>query len=128
MMEAAQETDDVGHKLGDWLNFRQAIHLQSVLQADVQSADPLPAHIQRAVPISPAALALHVDKLRAQLAESITQGAPAGSGLTLIQMPAAELIEPVDPKTAYAPYRRIHAAHQLLRTSSASERPRFWAK
>jgi hypothetical protein len=118
MMEAAQETDDVGHKLGDWLNFRQAIHLQSVLQADVQSADPLPAHIQRAVPISPAALALHVDKLRAQLAESITQGAPAGSGLTLIQMPAAELIEPVDPKTAYAPYRRFHAAHQRQMESS----------
>lgn len=112
MLEPAQETEDVGQKLGDWLNFRQAIHLQGVLQADVSSADPLPAHIQRASPISPAALANHVDKLRAQLAESITQGAPAGSGLALIQMPAADLDEPVDPKTAFAPYRRFHAAHQ----------------
>lgn len=112
MMELAQENEDVGQKLGDWLNFRQAIHLQSVLQADVHNADPLPAHIQRAAPISPAALAAHVDKLRAQLAESITQGAPAGSGLARIQMPAAEWSGLVDPKTAFAPYRRFHAAHQ----------------
>jgi hypothetical protein len=118
MMEPAQETEDVGQKLGDWLNFRQAIHLQSVLQADVKTAEPLPPHIQRAVPISPAALAIHVDKVRAQLAESITQGAPAGSGLALIQMPAAELSEPLDPKTAFAPYRRFHAAHQRQMESS----------
>jgi hypothetical protein len=118
MMEAVQATEDVGHKLGDWLNFRQAIHLQSVLQTDVKTADPLPAHIQRAAPIGPAALAIHVDKVRAQLAESITQGAPAGSGLALIQMPAAELGDPVDPKTAFAPYRRFHAAHQRQMESS----------
>lgn len=112
MLEPAQETEDVGQKLGDWLNFRQAIHLQGVLQSDINSADPLPAHIQRVAPISPTALANHVDKVRAQLAASITQGAPAGSGLALIQMPAAELDEPIDPKTAFAPYRRFHAAHQ----------------
>lgn len=116
MMEAVQGTEDVGHKLGDWLNFRQAIALQSVLQAGqngkTPETPPLPAHLQRAAPISPTALANHVDKVRAQLAESITQGAPAGSGLALIQMPAAELDEPIDPKTAFAPYRRFHAAHQ----------------
>ena len=112
MMEAAQTTEDVGHKLGDWLNFRQAIALQSVLQARPSGTEALPAHLQRAASISPAALAVHVDKVRAQLAESITQGAPAGSGLALIQMPAADLDEPLDPKTAFAPYRRFHAAHQ----------------
>ena len=116
MMEAVQATEDVGHKLGDWLNFRQAIALQSVLQTGpngkAPETQPLPAHLQRAAPINPIALANHVDKIRAQLAESITQGAPAGSGLVLIQMPAAELEEPIDPKTAFAPYRRFHAAHQ----------------
>ena len=112
MMEAVQATEDVGQKLGDWLNFRQAIALQCVLQAGPSGTEPLPAHLQRAAPISPAALASHVDKIRAQLTESITQGAPAGSGLALIQMPAADLDDPVDPKTAFAPYRRFHAAHQ----------------
>lgn len=112
MMEAVQATEDVGQKLGDWLNFRQAIALQSALQAGPGGTQALPPHLQRAAPISPAALAKHVDKIRAQLTESITQGAPAGSGLALIQMPAAELDEPVDPKTAFGPYRRFHAAHQ----------------
>jgi hypothetical protein len=116
MMEAVQATEDVGRQLGDWLNFRQAIALQSVLQAGQNGKDPetqpLPAHLQRSAPISPTALANHVDKVRAQLAESITQGAPAGSGLAFIQMPAAEFEEPIDPKTAFAPYRRFHAAHQ----------------
>jgi hypothetical protein len=131
MMEPAQATEDVGHKLGDWLNFRQAITLQSVLQAGphgkAPEIQPLPAHLRRAATISPAALANHVDKVRAQLAESITQGAPSGSGLALIQMPAAELDEPIDPKTAFAPYRRFHAAHQrqmenTLRSLRASVR------
>ena len=112
MMEAVQATEDVGRQLGDWLDFRQAIALQSVLQAGPNPSETLPAHLQRAAPIKPGALANHVDKVRAQLAESITQGAPAGSGLALIQMPAAELDEPIDPKTAFAPYRRFHAAHQ----------------
>ena len=112
MMDAVQATEDVGQKLGDWLNFRQAIALQSVFQAAPGGTEPLPAHLQRAASISPAALAVHVDKVRAQLAESITQGAPAGSGLALIQMPAADLDEPIDPKTAFAPFRRFHAAHQ----------------
>jgi hypothetical protein len=53
-----------------------------------------------------------VDKVRAQLVESITQGAPAGSGLARIDMPAPVLNEPVEIKTAFEPYRRFMAAHQ----------------
>ena len=66
MMEAVQATEDVGRQLGDWLNFRQAIALQSVLQAGPNPSEPLPAHLQRAAPISPNVLANHVDKVRAQ--------------------------------------------------------------
>jgi predicted trehalose synthase len=50
--------------------------------------------------------------VRAQLVESITRGAPAGSGLTRIDMPAPVLDEPVEIKTAFEPYRRFVAAHQ----------------
>jgi hypothetical protein len=63
-------------------------------------------------PLAPGALARHVDKVRAQLVESITQGAPAGSGLARIDMPAPVLDAPVEIKTAFAPYRRFVAAHQ----------------
>jgi len=115
LLAPARQAEDVGQKLGDWLDFRQAIALHGVLPPDTASAAqaaPLPAHVQRMALIAPEALARHVDKVRAQLVESITQGAPAGSGLTRIDMPAPVLDEPVEIKTAFEPYRRFVAAHQ----------------
>jgi hypothetical protein len=115
MLAPARQAEDVGHKLGDWLDFRQAIALHGVLPPETASAAPpapLPAHVQRMALIAPEALAQHVDKVRAQLAESITRGAPAGSGLARIDMPAPVLDEPVEIKTAFEPYRRFVAAHQ----------------
>ena len=115
LLAPARQAEDVGRKLGDWLDFRQAIALHGVLPpetARAAQAAPLPAHVQRMALIAPEALAKHVDKVRAQLAESITQGAPAGSGLARIDMPAPVLDEPVEIKTAFEPYRRFVAAHQ----------------
>ncbi|WP_299514923.1 DUF3348 family protein [uncultured Limnohabitans sp.] len=111
MLDAAQAGEGVGQKLGDWLNFRQAIALHGVLQNDAAPA-PIPGHQQRAAPISPQALAAHVEKVRAQLTESVLQGAPPGSGLARIDMPPPELDDPPEPKTAFEPYRRFLAAHQ----------------
>jgi hypothetical protein len=115
LLAPARQAEDVGQKLGDWLDFRQAIALHGVLNpettSDAQTAN-LPAHVQRMALIAPEALARHVDKVRAQLVESITQGAPAGSGMARIDMPAPVLDEPVEIKTAFAPYHRFVAAHQ----------------
>ena len=115
LIAPARQAEDVGQKLGDWLDFRQAIALHGVLPPDTASAAqaaPLPAHVQRMHLLAPEALARHVDKVRAQLVESITQGAPAGSGLARIDMPVPVLDEPVEIKTAFEPYRRFVAAHQ----------------
>ena len=115
LLAPVRQAEDVGQKLGDWLDFRQAIALHGVLPPETASAAqaaPLPAHVQRMAPLAPEALARHVDKVRAQLVASITQGAPAGSGLARIDMPAAVLDEPVEIKTAFDPYRRFVAAHQ----------------
>ncbi|PUE10427.1 DUF3348 family protein [Limnohabitans sp. T6-20] len=112
MIDAAPVADDVGQKLGDWLNFRQAIALHGVLNPDQQPAAPQPAYLRRAGLMTAEALTRHVDKVRAQLEQSIAQGASSGSGLTRIDMPSAELDEPIEPKTAYEPYRRFYAAHQ----------------
>ena len=115
MLAPARQAEDVGQKLGDWLDFRQAIALHGVLNPesapDQQPAAP-PPHVRRMAQIAPEALARHVDKVRAQLVESITRGAPAGSGLARIDMPAPVLDEPVEIKTAFEPYRRFVAAHQ----------------
>jgi hypothetical protein len=110
-IDAGPVADDVGQKLGDWLNFRHAIALHGVLNPE-QNAAPQPAHLRRAGVMTAEALTRHVDKVRAQLEQSIAQGAPSGSGLTRIDMPPAELDEPIEPKTAFEPYRRFYAAHQ----------------
>lgn len=115
LLAPARPAEDAGQKLGDWLDFRQAIALLGVLSpetaSDQQPAAP-PPHVRRMALLAPEALAKHVDKVRAQLVESITQGAPAGSGLARIDMPAPVLDEPVEIKTAFEPYRRFMAAHQ----------------
>ena len=112
MLHAVPVADDVGQRLGDWLNFRQAISLHGVLNPEQPLNSPQPAHVRRAGAMSAAALTRHVDKVRAQLEQSIVQGAPSGSGMARIDMPPAELDAPMEPKTAYEPYRRFYAAHQ----------------
>ena len=109
LLDAARTSEDVGQKLGDWLDFRQAIALHAVLHPE----QPIEvATSPRAPRLSADALRQHVHKVRAALEQSIVQGAPPGSGLTPISMPAAELDEPIEPKTAFEPYRRFQAAHQ----------------
>lgn len=115
LLAPARQVEDVGQKLGDWLDFRQAIALHGVLHPEprpAQASNARPAKASRTAQMAPGALARHVDKVRAQLAESITQGAPVGSGLVRIEMPAPVLDEPMELKTAFEPYRRFVAAHQ----------------
>lgn len=111
MLHAAQITEDVGQQLGDWLNFRQAIALHGLLNPEQVLAHE-PTHLRRPTFMNAEALRRHIDKVRAQLEQSITQGAPTGSGLTRIDMPAPTLDEPMEAQTAYEPYRRFYAAHQ----------------
>ena len=54
----------------------------------------------------------HVYKVRTALEQSILQGAAPGSGWSRIELPRAELGEPMDPQTAFEPYRRYLNAHQ----------------
>jgi hypothetical protein len=101
--------EDVGHRLGDWLNFRQAIALHSLLGI---APAPLSAPLRQAPLMGREALSEHVHQVRTALEQSIVQGAAQGSGLSRIDMPRAELDEPIEPKIAFEPYRRFMAAHQ----------------
>ncbi len=113
MMGVAVREEDVGHQLGHWLNFRQAIALHKLLgQTSTPMSTPLSSHSGRGTGMSREALRAHVDKVRTALEQSILQGAAQGSGLSRIDMPLAELVEPIDPKTAFEPYRRFMASHQ----------------
>jgi hypothetical protein len=112
MLDAAPSSEDVGQKLGDWLDFRQAIALHGLLNPEASNDQTLPAHVRRAGLMSAEALARHFDKVKASLEQSIAQGAPSGTGLARIEMPPATLDEPIEPKIAFEPYRRFYAAHQ----------------
>ncbi len=115
MLAPARLTEDVGQKLGDWVDFRQAIALHGVLHPETASDSPattLPTRVQGMTVVAPEALTRHVNKVREQLVESITQGAATGSGLARIDMPTLDLDESVDFKTVFEPYRRFLAAHQ----------------
>jgi len=120
MADSAPAGDDVGQKLGDWLNFRHAIALHGVLNPEPQPAAQ-PGHTSRANRVSAESLNRHVDKVRAQLEQSIMQGAPPGSGLARIEMPPPELDEPIEIKTAFEPYRRFYAAHQRQMESTVQK-------
>ena len=120
MADSAPAGDDVGQKLGDWLNFRHAIALHAALNPDPQPA-ARPVHANRANRVSAESLTRHVDKVRAQLEQSILQGAPPGSGLARIDMPPPELDEPLEIKTAFEPYRRFYAAHQRQMESAVQK-------
>lgn len=109
MFDAASAPEDVGQRLADWLHFRQAIVLHGVLHPQSQATPAPPTRTPR---LSAAALRQHVTRVRAALEQSIQQGAPAGSGLARIDMPAAVLDEPIEVKTAFEPYRRFLTAHQ----------------
>jgi hypothetical protein len=112
MLEAVQPSEDVGQKLGDWLDFRQAIALHGLLNPESPVEQALPAHQRRASLMTPEALTRHFDKVKASLEQSIGQGAPSGTGLSRIEMPPATFDEPLEPKIAFEPYRRFYAAHQ----------------
>lgn len=110
LLEAAPVQEHLGQKLGDWLNFRQAIALHGVLTPELGLAPPASAN--RTPLMTAEALTRHVEKVRVDLAHAITHGAPAGSGMARLEMPAAELDHPIEPKTAFEPYRRFYSLQQ----------------
>ncbi len=109
LIGVAAQAEDVGHRLGDWLNFRQAIALHKLL-ADAPA--PMTPPGRRAALMHAEDLRTHVYKVRAALEQSIVQGAAPGSGLSSIDLPLAELDQPIDPQPAFEPCRRYLNAHQ----------------
>jgi hypothetical protein len=104
------EPVEVGQKLSDWLDFRHAIALQGLLDQTELSAQ----HTAPAARIRINAQVLHTrfDEVRLALECSITKGIAPAPRLARIAPPDAQLLEPIDPKTAFEPYRRYLGAHQ----------------
>ena len=109
MVNAATEPGDVGQRLGDWLNFRQAIALQGFMgSVDTSSTPP----VQATVRVNAAVLRARFAKVRAALEQSIVQGTPPAPGMAHIELPPPELVQPIDPRSAFDPFRRYCTGQQ----------------
>ena len=109
LVDAAADLGDVGQRLGDWLDFRHAIALQSFIGA---VDDPNAELAQPTARVDPQVLRERFAQVRAALEHSIAQGSVPAPGLPRIEMPQAELDQPIDPKTAFDPFRRFCTGHQ----------------
>lgn len=109
MVEAGTDIGDVGQRLGDWLNFRQAIALQAFIG---QVDDPLALPAKPTARVDATVLRRRFDEVREALEQSILKGTVPALGLARIELPSAELDHPIDPKTAFDPFRRYALGHQ----------------
>jgi hypothetical protein len=107
LLEPQFAPDNVGERLGQWLDFRQAIPLHALLQSGEPPATPAPT---RAV-ADAATVRAHVDKTRALLSESILRAAPV-PGTPRIPLPTNAPERPLKLAQAWEPYRRYASTHQ----------------
>ncbi len=109
MADAVADTTDVGQSLGDWLDFRQAIALQGFIGA---VDDPAAQTVQATARVDADVLRKRFAHVRQALEQSIVQGSVPAPGLARIDLPAPELEHPIDPKTAFDPFRRYSIGQQ----------------
>lgn len=109
LVDAAVHAGDVGQRLGDWLHFRHAIALQGFI-GEVDNPHALPA--EPTARVDATILRQRFTKVRAALEHSIAHGSAPAPGMPRIEVPATELAQPIDPKTAFDPLRRYGNGHQ----------------
>ena len=109
MADAAADIGDVGQSLGDWLDFRQAIALQAFIGT---VDDPATVPAQPTARVDAVVLRRRFNEVRTALEQSILKGTVPALGLVRIELPFAELDHPIDPKTAFDPFRRYCTGHQ----------------
>lgn len=109
LVDAAVAPGEVGQQLADWLDFRHAIALQAFIgTVDDPEAPPAQARAR----VDATVLRQRFGQVRVALEQSIVQGTVPAPGMPRIEMPSPELEQPIDPKTAFDPFRRFCVGHQ----------------
>lgn len=109
LVDATVDAGDIGQRLGDWLHFRHAIALQGLL-GEVDKPDAMTA--QPTARVDATVLRQRFADVRTALEASITKGSAPAPGMARIEQPETELAHPIDPKTAFDPFRRYGLGHQ----------------
>ena len=108
-LDASADSGDVGQRLGDWLDFRQAIALQAFIGSVDDASTPQAVPTAR---VDADVLHRRFAQVRAALEQSIVGGSVPAPGLARIELPPVELEHPIDPKTAFDPFRRYSIGQQ----------------
>ena len=108
LIDDSVDPGDVGVRLGDWLDFRQAIALQSLIGQLEQPSAPVAATAR----VDAQVLQRRLREVRQALERAITEGTPPAPGLPRIEWPEVELAQPIDAKTAFDPFRRCALGQQ----------------
>lgn len=106
---------DFAEKLGQWIDFADAITLCAVHNAC--TAIP-PGTKSGAQPVARLAIAQEFDRMRVVLENSIRVSCSLNAGQTRLALPIPKLGTPIEDASAYEPYRRFHLAHQRDMESS----------
>lgn len=109
IVDAAGPGTAFAQQLGAWIHFADAIALSAVHGEGIASMPKMQSEARVA---AHAAARAEFDRMRAMLAQSITDSFSPGQGKTHIKLPAPMLEPPTDLAAAYTPYRRFYEAHQ----------------
>lgn len=115
MVDAVQAGNAFAEKLGSWVHFTDAITLHAVhgdSRADSSS-------MRSGAPSGARADAgREFERVQAFLVTSITRSCSPNAGQAHIALPTPALALPMNPATAFVPYRRFYEAHQRDMESS----------
>ena len=110
VVDDGESKQDFAERLGQWLNFADAITLHAA-----QGPASTPAAPGAARPVDNVELEAELARVRTALANSITASCSPDGGETRIKLPTPKTgadMAAIDVAVAYEPYRRFYQAHQ----------------
>ena len=109
VLDTADPTPAFAEKLGQWIDFADAIRLTGVHKANTARAP----HAQPALPsMAGDALGAAFARMRIGMENTITKNSAPSTARVRSELALPKLEAPLDDVKLYAPFRRYHQAHQ----------------
>lgn len=115
IVEVAESKQLFAERLGQWLDFSDAITLHAAQHASAADSSATPPGLQS---VAGVAVEEEFSRVRTALVDSITTTCSPSIGETRSKLAAPKAAVAMDIAAAYAPYRRFHLARQADMESS----------
>lgn len=109
VLETAEPANAFAEKLGQWIDFADAIRLTGVHQASTASAPEAQPALQSMAGVS---LGEAFTRMRLGMENTITKSSAPSTARVRSELALPKLEAPLDDAKVYAPFRRYHQAHQ----------------